>query len=331
MNILFRVDAGDGIGLGHFARSVALAHELKQRGHFIHFVCKKSAFWTEKINSGFPWKVSFLDETNQETALVQKEEFDLLYVDGNISYSAEESAQIKRNVPICMYQNLTDAKVFADVYILPSIHQGDRFFEDFEPSTKVYQGLSYFTFNQSLYSLRSVEVHAKLKRIGVVSGGSDPKNILVGVYQLINQLRDLDSLNFVFFVGESYLHPKSLPTSTPLRSFVPFDYTSITSCDLVICAFGVSTYEMMALGIPVISVGHQQSTSEAAQYLADHTGSIYHLGLYDDVQGADIQSAIEKLSNEQVRKSYREKAKAVVDLNGIQRVVKIIETHFNAA
>ncbi len=330
MKILFRVDAGEGIGLGHFARSVSLANELKHRGHLIDFVCKESNFWKEKIDSGFPYPVSVLHKGNNEINFLKDKGYDLLYVDGNINYSLEESEGIKKYVPICMYQNLSDAKVFADVYILPSIHQNSNFFQDFENSTKVFQGLSYFTFNESLYSLKSIEVCSEITKIGVVTGGSDPRNILSGVYKLVENLESLDGIKFDFFLGESYLHKGSMPKSSVYRRFIPFDYRTITTCDLVICAFGVSTYEMMALGIPIISVGHQQSTSEAAQYLADQTESILHLGLYDQLSKASLQSAIDKMRKEQVRKFYSKKARGVVDLKGVSRVADIIESNFNA-
>lgn len=330
MKILFRVDAGDGIGLGHFARSVALANQLNQKGHDIYFVCQKSKFWISKIQSGFPWEVFFLEADKKEKELLKEGGFDLLYVDGNIAYTLQEVESIKEHVPICMYQNLTDSRVFADVFILPSIHQSNSFFEEFNPLTKVYQGLSYFTFNESLCSIKPISIKPQIQKIGVIAGGSDPKNILLTISQLIEESTEFGDIIFHFYFGESYLFKEKIPKNTSKSHFVSFDYDAILTCDLVICAFGVTTYELLALGIPTISLGHQESTSIAGKYLSENTQALLHLGLIDDLEGSSLCLAIHKMKSREVRKRYSEKAKSIVDLQGVNRVVELIESNFHA-
>ena len=60
MNFLFRVDAGGKVGLGHFYRSVTLAHEITKRGHNVIFQHEKSIFWNSiKKKLEIQFKVSF--------------------------------------------------------------------------------------------------------------------------------------------------------------------------------------------------------------------------------------------------------------------------------
>lgn len=330
MKVLFRLDAGDEIGLGHFFRSVALARGLTNRGHQVFFTCKETHFWNQKIQEGFEWSVYFLNSERSETKLIDDLKCQLLFVDGNIEYSFENASKIKSLVPIIMYQNLTNSRVFADVYILPSIHQDGKFISKFNSTTKVYQGLEYFTFNERLYKFPSVRLNKNIRKIGVTSGGSDPRNVLIKVYDLVKNIENLHDFEFIFFFGENYLHHDKLPQNNSLCQFVSFNYHEILKCDLVISAFGVSSYELMALGMPIITLGHQESTSQAAEVLSNYTQSFMHLGIIDDLEESKIEDAISLMNSFETRVSNSERSIKFLDLNGIDRVVDIIENNYYA-
>ena len=41
MKVVFRVDSSSEIGLGHLMRCLTVAHELKQQGYYVTFLCRE--------------------------------------------------------------------------------------------------------------------------------------------------------------------------------------------------------------------------------------------------------------------------------------------------
>lgn len=165
MKILFRVDAGGEVGLGHYYRSIALANKLAEKGHKIYFVHMASRFWSNEKSNNIPFQtfeVNSLKHCN-ELSVIKEYSIDILYVDGIIEYNKQYMNQIKSYVKIVFYQNLSNSRSFSDIFILPSIHQKKEFFLDFGKRTQVYQGLKYFTFHDKVTSLKKKRILVKLK------------------------------------------------------------------------------------------------------------------------------------------------------------------------
>ena len=86
-NILFRVDAGGKIGLGHFFRSMTLANELASNSYEISFTFRSSDFWDKTMKSGFKYTTYPLSENDlyaSELDIIKYKKFDLIYVDGHL-------------------------------------------------------------------------------------------------------------------------------------------------------------------------------------------------------------------------------------------------------
>ena len=156
-NILFRVDAGAEVGLGHFYRSLNLAKALKKLGHRILFTHKPSIFWLDRVNAGFEFEnLQLSSEENiiHQERIIKDFNIEIFYVDGFIDFSESEILSFKAlGVTIVFYQNLTQSRIFSDIFILPSIHQGNSFFDKFSNNTNIYRGLIYFTFSEKILSL----------------------------------------------------------------------------------------------------------------------------------------------------------------------------------
>jgi spore coat polysaccharide biosynthesis predicted glycosyltransferase SpsG len=329
-SILFRVDAGDEIGLGHFYRSISLAKALKDEGYIIGFTFKKSKFWLEQLLGDFPFQTYPIseDEWEDEYAILKANtQFKIFFVDGFINYGEALIKKIKKmSVKVIFYQNLTASKSLADVFILPSIHQDKSFFEDFDATTRIFQGLKYFTFNASIKSLNIKKAPNKLNKIAVIAGGSDPKDTLKAIYNLLSD--DLiEGLDFTFYYGVNYLFKNEIPTKTHTNvSWTRYDPKGTLENDMLISAFGVSTYEFLALGMPILSYGHQKQNAASAQYFAENTGALISLGLIDDLTSDGLLTAINQIRKDPIiSRRMVEKAKELIDLQGLDRVKEIIK------
>jgi len=328
MNILFRADAGNKVGLGHFYRSLNLATQLSKRGHNIFFSYINSDFWQNKIQNNFPFQTINLDIVNAEDQTLQyviKQNIQIYYVDGIIDFSEEFISKLKERVKIIFYQNLSKSKKFADIFILPSIHQNDDFFTDFRKKTRIYQGLKYFTFNPAILNVKQKQnLVQRISTIAIAAGGSDPQNTLM---TLCNYLAKINNeFNYNFYYGQDFMHTKSIPTQLPNHiRFKQFNHKEILKNDILITAFGVSTYEFLYLGIPLISYGHQKSNAEASDRLAKKTSAFLSLGEISNLNSQKLEHALKMIQQYEVRKDLSQKGKELIDLEGTNRIIQIIE------
>ena len=330
MKILFRVDAGSKIGLGHYFRSLNLAEQLQIRGHEVFYSHLKSEYWDSEIKKGFKFEnITFDkdDEENRTYEFILENNIQIYYVDSIIDFSDTYISKLKKYVKVIFYQNLSASKHLSDIFILPSIHQDDEFFLPFSSDTEIFKGLDYLLFNSEISLLEPKNKYDPIiSSIAIAAGGSDPKNTLLKIYELIKSL-NIDNILFTFCFGVDYLFKENIPKVLPPNiKFRIFNHSDIIEHDLLISSFGVSTYEFLYLGMPIISYGHQKSNATASDMLAMKIQSFISLGNIDDITSLDLVKAINKIANVQFRKELTNNAKQYIDLKGADRIINIIES-----
>lgn len=329
MKFLFRVDAGGSIGLGHFYRSLNLAQQLAQRGHSIIFCFKDSDFWDAQLSAGFDFTAIKLEMEESEVAMKQiilQQQIDIFYVDGLIEFGKDFIQAIKAQCILVFYQNISKSAYFADIFILPSLHNREGFFEGFKPETEIYQGLEYFTFHPQISKLQKHECASTVKSIAITAGGSDPKDTLRKLHAQIDYERFSD-IQITYFYGRDYLYIKDIPQDLAGHfRFEMFDHQKIVNNDLLLSAFGVSTYEFLALGMPVIAFGHQESNAFAADVLAQKTNALISLGNIDEMNPDLLNDALFTYAfNLNKRKELVAHAAQILDFKGVSRIIDILE------
>jgi len=328
MNILFRVDAGDKIGLGHYFRTITLAKALYKRGIGVTITHKPSPFWTKVV---LPFPTVTLEEGKEEShtlQLIKKGDFSVYYVDGIIAFTEAFIESIRKSrIKVVFYQNNSDTKHLCDIFILPSLRYDSSFFKNFSEKTKVFTGLDYVIFNEKVYQLASKRkpIRKIAENIGIVTGGSDPKGVLLTIHSLIEHAT-FQHINFIYFYGEDFLHKENIPAHTKANvQFSPFDLKAVSNMDIVICTFGVSTYELMYLGIPTISIGHQFTNAAASKKVEDCTKGIIDLGLIDDINATRLNDTLGMLIDQpQQREALSKNAMKAIDAKGIDRIIQIV-------
>lgn len=324
------MDAGEKIGLGHFHRSYSLALALKNKGCLVTFAHEKSSFWNLMKDFEFQHiELDSHDTNNNMFDICLQDKYRILYVDGILEFDEGNVEKLKGKTKLVFYQNIGQSRHLADVFILPSIHQEKHFFKNFNTAkTQVFQGLEYFTFNSKISELapKQITPNNTIKNIGIICGGSDPRNVMLSVFKLID-FNEWPTISFNFYYGDNYMHQNSIPKEYAKNaSFLSYDVKIISKNDVLIAAFGVSTYEFMALGMPIISVGHQEANAYASKILEEKTKSIYHLGLIDFLTKEVLNDTIGKFTSDHtISQKLSEKSKLLIDLKGIDRIVRIME------
>jgi spore coat polysaccharide biosynthesis predicted glycosyltransferase SpsG len=327
--ILFRVDAGGEIGLGHFYRSLNLARLLTRRGYEITYVHKKSIFWEDLAEFEFP-HVSLIDSSvnEQMVSICKNFNFDILYVDGIINFKSDQFSDLN-GIKKIFYQNISPSRNLADIFILPSIHQTPSFFESFSSSNcRIYQGLKYYMFNEKVenFQPKIINENSEVGNVSIIAGGSDPRDTLELIFEKI-EFSKFPHINFTFFYGVDSRFKNNLPKTPPHNvKFSLFNFEKIYKSDLLISAFGVSTHEFMALGMPTLGFGHQKSNANALRILSVKTDAIVDLGLIDDLNQATLDVELTKLiSSGHRRVRLNLNCKRILDFKGVERISNIID------
>lgn len=330
MKILFRVDAGGKVGLGHFYRSVTLARRLREDGHEVIFSFLESPFWSARLEAGFDFSVKPLHGTEVEAvtrSYIESYGVDVYYVDAILDFSDGFIEKLREVSKVVFYQNMSAAGPRADVFIYPSSRVNPEFFGQFDGRPTVYRGLEYVVFHPDISLLPMKEMFSGgVRQVAVSAGGSDPLDTLRRIYNIV-RTGDFKAYRFVFFYGSDYAFKSEIPRDLSSNvEFREFNHREILRADVLLTAFGVSTYEFLCLGMPVIAYGHQASNAIASDELAQSTGALISLGEIGAVTQSCIADALLQLSLPEFRTEMLRRAASAIDLDGVSRVAAILET-----
>ena len=316
-----RVDAGGDVGLGHFYRSLNLADSLSLRGHKVIFISEKSSFWECKRDR-IPFKHYFRSKSIHELILVKIESIDVFYCDGIIKYNVDYLQNLRTQCLCISYQNYAANVEYFDVLIFPT-----PIFEHYnipkETNLRIYEGFKYFLCKKSIKNLPSADIKKEIKNIGIISGGSDCSNTAGEIALKIKNLIGSE-MNMTVFIGNDNVH-EDFFTTNKIQSD-KYNELSILQMDLVVSAFGVSTYEMLLLGIPVIAYAHKPSNLLALTAVKKFF-QFESVGLIDKVSEESLQISLEKMMSQEAREKASRQAMKMLDVFGIDRIMEIIENN----
>ena len=338
MKILFRVDAYSGVGLGHIVRSIAIAvrikHEVSNVDILFFGMYNKVAIGMIRGHSIDYRNTEISDEELEIEFAVKKHNPDVLFIDKLFNYSASLVERLKLKTRVVMFHNLCDGQYNVDDFILPSAHTSFEVIENplwGKNDVNFYHGAKYIPINRNIREIRKSRNNKispeKAKNVVITSGGSDPKGVLIKILSWLIELEIWD-VNITALVGASFVHSDKLEVlKSKLPSNIniePFDYKCFIDADVAISTFGVTTYELIYLGIPTLSVGHAMTNAIAADRLAQQHGVISSLGFIDDITPNKFINGFYSLINKKYAPSDFEKLTSFVDGEGVARIVQII-------
>jgi len=336
VKILFRVDARPDVGLGHLIRSIAIARRLKDHylGTEICFLTRENQFSIDLlIKNDFPYK---LRGTNPEESFicesVRKADADVLFIDNLFPYPPEFIREIRRYIRVSMFHNLCDGAFDCDQFILPASHVSDIVLQDKRWLTgpvKLYEGFPYIVLNDKILVLeRKSGINTDPMNIVLTTGGSDPKGVMIRLLEFLMDFK-IENIKITSLIGETFSHPGELEKFrgrfSSIFSVHPFNYTDLANADLAVNTFGVGTYELIYLGIPVLSIGHAEQNAQGSARLAEKYGIINNLGLIDNLTRQKFLSAlIEMIAKPKQLMKIQKKSRQLIDGLGCVRVADLI-------
>ncbi|MDI6785192.1 MAG: UDP-2,4-diacetamido-2,4,6-trideoxy-beta-L-altropyranose hydrolase [bacterium] len=330
--VIFRVDGGANIGLGHIMRSLSLADGLRRKNSKNLFIIKDtdSEVIERIICSGnliekLPLEIDLEKDLNLTIGLIKKYQPNLVITD---SYEINQHylEQLKKlNIVLMSIDDLANMYFCSDVVLNQNIGVKANDYS-VEKDTKLLLGPKYVLLRKEFKNKRSLcEIKEEVENILVIFGGTDSDNQTL---KAVKALRNIKSaIEIVVVMGPGYQYEGILreEIKTDSRFILARDpkniFNLMMKADIAISAGGSTCYELAYLGVPNIIIIVADNQKKIAAGL-DSYGASINLGWFKDVVEKDIKKAIDSLmENRERRENMSRNGKKLVDGKGVERVV----------
>lgn len=325
MHVTIRVDGGPEIGYGHLIRSNALITEIITRGHEVSIatttphptrsVIPQAVEITELPTRGDPAPfVDWLDANHP----------DVVFTD---SYSVDSEYQraIRDRVPLAVLQDDNRNAVCADLFINGNLYASKLDYEFLGNEPNMCLGTDYVLLRREIRKRAKDDPpwRERPKRALVTMGGSDIANLTPTVLRSFNGF----DIHVDAIVGPGFFEAQEhavravadeiFPDVEVVRD--PDDLVDrLFQADFAVTTSSTTTYELLALGTPFISVPVAENQELIAEAL--DVRDVAHV-LKHRSHGEDFRQAIEThLFNPEIRRKRCKLGRQLVDGQGVERV-----------
>lgn len=352
MKVLFRVDSGSDIGVGHVSRCLTLARGLARGGAEIHFVCRTHAGaaldWIRA--AGFrlhalpvcptrtdagpyaAWLGADWVQDSRETLDVLHTcgaPFDWVVID-HYAIGRKWSLRLREaTARIMVIDDLADRPHDCDLLLDQNLREGNPYTEQVPQGTRLLIGPRHALLREAFADIhRSIAARSGIvRRINVFFGGSDPTG---ETFKALDVLAVMDRDDIVADVVVGAGNPRRREVARRCEDLRQARFhcqvddmaTLFAEADLALGAAGVASWERMAVGLPALIVSVAENQVENMRQLA-RNGVACALGVSRNVTALDIRIALESLMVEPWRvRAMSEAALACVDGAGTARVIE---------
>ncbi len=190
-----------------------------------------------------------------------------------------------------------------------------------------------FAILREAFQRRSADVAERGHRVVLSFGGSDPQKLTLKALSALSPLAlSVSDLSVTAVLGLAFSHRaeldellKRLPYRPRILSHVEHMADILVEADLVLCSGGMTVFEIAALGRPGL-VLCQNAKEEARMRRFARDGSIQHLGLGTEV-GEDVigEGVSRLLGDRDARRTMSEAGAKLVDAFGATRVANVMK------
>jgi spore coat polysaccharide biosynthesis protein SpsF len=330
---LIRCDGDADIGLGHVYRCLALADELRERqGVGVAFAVQRGAAAFDLVNrAGHALEGAPEGAAEEEwlEALAARTAPDLLVLDVRTALSPAAVQRLRARVPVvASIDDASDRRLACDHVFSPPVPQV-RALDWTGFRGELHCGFEWLLLRSQFARARRAERDLESPRVLVAMGGSDPAGLT------LKAVESLDALDGDFqthlLVGPAFAHADALASrlSASRRRFEvqrgAEDVAALMSrCDLAIASFGMTAYELAALGVPAILLCLTEDHARSASALAD-AGAAVSLGVHGSVSPAELGAAAASLLRDPGRRAAMSRAAlGLIDGRGAERTAELL-------
>ncbi len=339
MNILFRCDANNKIGIGHGIRCLALAEALRGNGGRICFVFNDDIsaglldiFTLKKIRTQkITVESGGKKDAKKTREFARQFKADWVIIDGYVFDKDYQNIIKEGGLKLLCIDDMASCKFAADIIL----NQNPGFLKtDYRcaKGARLLLGPEYIILRQEFIcsGRKAINVGPRLERIFLSMGGADKNNLTSKVLKALNLL-DFD-VRVAAIVGPANSCGESLKDiQSDLNYQIDFVYNPhnimsyMIDSDLGIHACGTTSWELAYLGIPSISIIAAENQLSIARSLSD-TGYSFNLGWHDRFTGKELARTVQKARSVLLRKKMSRQGRRLVDGKGVERIMEAMKS-----
>ena len=322
------------MGLGHVVRCLALADELHENHDVaVSFALRASPLASEMVNRRSypilqPPDGAVFDQEAWLRDCILKSGAQILVVDVRDDLpKAALNALAGEGTIVAVLDDLSDRRWAADLAFYPPVPQVERVdWSGFRGRLCV--GWEWIVLRSQFAEAISPRDNPK-RSLLVAMGGSDPAGLTLKAVRAVDRLdEDFES---VVIVGAGFCHRQSLRDllgQTRRRFTVREDVSEMSAAmaraDLAVCSFGMTSYELAAMGVPAVCVCLTEDHAESASALVA-AGMAISTGVDDQETETRLAAAVEGLLvDKNARARMSDRARELVDGRGARRIAELL-------
>ena len=343
--ILFRCDGSHEIGFGHIVRCIALADELRDKhGSGVVFAVLYDNKAMEvimnhgyKVETANPREDQF-DYGDWFNCIVKKNHPCALILDIRDDLPSNIVSNLrKKGILVVTIDDPTDRRLLADLAFYPPVPQVEKM--DWQGFTgQRFIGWEWvilrreFSHNdENLYKRIKATKKTKIHNILVTMGGSDPKGMTL---KTMEALKVIDGqFEVTIILGPGFAHRDSLNEILGNFPHIHRIFENVLNigdimaeADLAVASFGVTAYELAAMGVPAIHLCLTQDHCKSSSVFQKNKIA-FCMGQIDEVDVETLAQKVKYLvSHQKLRRNMIKRSQKLFSDNGTPLVAqKIIE------
>ena len=287
--IIIRFDSGNENGIGHAKRCLKIANKLRKRNHVI-LCCNKETLKVSQLK-GFKIILKKQKETEENflKSITKNLSNAKIVIDKLYKYKSQLIKKItQNNNRLVLIQNYNSAINKETTVIQPSEHSPINLISKIKKKTKkLFYGKNYIILDKKFRKKPT-----KGKYLAINFGGSDPKKITLKIVKLLNKI-NFKIKTFVL-VGPLNDGIRMIKKINRLKNLhiMKFEPEKLFNSNMVICSFGIMSYELIHNKIFSLNISHSTKHSKAANLFEKKYSLSKNLGVYDTLKSDDFNKKI---------------------------------------
>ncbi len=325
MHTVVRVDGGPEIGYGHLIRSGSLAEELLTRGHTVTVATTTPT----RAESILPASIETIELPTRSDAepfveWIDSASPDVVFTDAYPVDTAYQCA-VRDRLPLAVLQDDNRHPVAADLFVNGNLYAADLEYEFVGQPPRRCLGTEYILLRREIRTVAAGEPPWRdtPERALITTGGGDPTDLTPTVVEAFDGC-DL-RVDTIVGPGVSESQEQTIRAAAATVSAEidvvrdPDDLPDrMFQADFAISTASSTTYELLALGTPIVSV----PVVENQQHIATALNRRDAATVVDPRAGtAGLRDAIDEYrSDASLRRERRQFGRSLVDKCGVKRL-----------
>lgn len=325
--ILVRVDGSKEIGLGHVFNMLTILAYFKN-SEILILMDKNKKLGMNKLKKS-NYNVKSFSSQSDLIKIIEKFKPNIIFND-ILNTESNYMKKLQRfHALIVNFEDIGQGKKLADLVFNPIYYSKNK-------KKNEFYGEEYACVREEFKKHSKNFVRKKVKKVVITFGGTDPTNKTSQILKILYKL-NLSDIEFNIILGPGFskrelIRKISIPMKVDgfkINIIEKVDSISqyVKDCDFAITSNGRTTFEIASMRVPMISIAVNQR--EKNHSFVKHSKSGLHVDMSSNLDNRMVLVCINQMLDQKNRKKFVDNMRKINILNGVKRVVKIINKEFD--